>query len=315
MKHSKLVNDKNSEKRRLVSNPLLSEDAQRAVRLVEERGVSGCPYKKEIDAIVQWLAEATKDWFSSHPLDEKFQIDIPNNLSQKVDFLPIKINAIISYTDQLFTGGGRTRISFNENREIDSALIELNGYCNQYGGLIRRTILGTLYHEINHLYDAYYASLGRDKNRFYNSALRGQIMSDGSILHMITYRLFSETELNALVVSVFGDLEGMNSERQNFARDICMTQAYQVYYLILQEYRDAIDDLRYEESGVLLKQLLARGVKFKVPIHTLGDFKKALKQKTSFCLKKLIKNIGRAASLWYDKKEAEEANNITEFST
>ena len=95
MKHSKLVNDKNSEKRRLVSNPLLSEDAQRTVRLVEERGVSGCPYKKEIDAIVQWLAEATKDWFSSHPLGEKFQADIPNNLSQKVDFLPIKIKTLM----------------------------------------------------------------------------------------------------------------------------------------------------------------------------------------------------------------------------
>ena len=136
MKHSKLVNDKNSEKRRLVSNPLLSEDAQRAVRLVEERGVSGCPYKKEIDAIVQWLAEATKDWFSSHPLGEKFQVDIPNNLSQKVGFLPIKINAIISYSDQLFTGGGRTRISLNENREIFSVIpgSDRGSLCEQVGG-------------------------------------------------------------------------------------------------------------------------------------------------------------------------------------
>lgn len=317
MLNSKYTNSYSSDNKRLISNPLLPEDAQRAVRLVEERGVAGCPYKKEIDAIVQWLADATKVWYKDNQDKQEFQIKIPYKLSSKIDFLPIDINVTLRLEKYVtHSGGGATPFSINNRTgKINAVIIDLNGWFDSTGRLIRRTLLGPLYHEINHVYDAYYSSLSYNKDRFKNSLLRTQISSNNKILNWITYRLFSETELNAVVASVYGDLEGMNSDRQNFANDIVLTQAYQLYYEILQDYRNAIDNLSYEEGGYLLRQLRQHDIKFNIPIHSLGDLKKALKQKTAFCLKKLIKNIGRAASLWYDRKEAEKIKSLTEIST
>lgn len=314
MKNLKYTNSYSSDNTRLISNPLLPEDAQRAVRLVEERGVAGCPYKKEIDAIVQWLADATRDFFSQEPNAVAFNIKIPEKLTKKIDFVPITITAEICRGDMSDTGGGDINIEASNNRQITACNISLSGNCNSNGVLIRKTVLGTLYHEINHLYETYYSLAKQNPYRLNKSMQIANIRIKDSTINSICYRLFSESERSALIASVYGDLEGMDSERINFAQDITQTQAYQVYENIEKNYRQSVDNLSPNDGLLLYYQMNDAGVKFKVPIHNLNDFKKALKQKIAFCLKKLIKNIGRAASLWYDRKEVEKIRNLSTFS-
>lgn len=115
--------------------------------------------------------------------------------------------------------------------------------------------------------------------------------------------MFSETEFNALIASVYGDLEGINSKRENFANDIKNTQAYDIYLTISKNYKLLYKKIN-EENITKIKELFNEYEFHLNPYNNSTEsFVKELSRKTNFLLKQLIKGIGRTASLYYDNQE------------
>ena len=126
-----------------------------------------------------------------------------------------------------------------------------------------------------------------------------------NLFRIILYRLFCETEFNALVSSVFGDLEGLHSKRENFKQDINNTQAYYYYHLISKNYKSLYKNINDENVKKIKQLFMEYGIHLNPYNNSTESFIKELSRKTNFLLKQLIKNIGRVASVYYDTKEVE----------
>lgn len=299
------------------------EVKNKVFRLVEERGVGAFPYKNDINKIFEFVK---KQCNVLSDVDGEREIDIPFELTSKIDFinnLSIKVKIINSTHENTMynSGSGVTYFNMSDkiiNNKIDSIKIELTCYC-YYGYLMERTVYNSLYHEINHCYDAY----NDLKTNGYYKRMKGQIGKsnikikdifndkiDNELFELILYRLFSETEFNALVSSVYGDLQGMHSIRQNFQHDIQLTQAYYLWKYIGTYYKSLfkkIDENNIERIKYIFNT-------YNININPYGNsidaFIKELIRKTTYLLNDLIKRIGKTASLYYDVQEEKPTNKI-----
>lgn len=301
----------------------INEVKNKVFKLVEERGVAAFPYKKVINEIFDFIK---KQCTTISDVDGEKNIDIPTELTSKIDFIDnliITVNIINSTKENTIynSGSGVTNFRINDkliNKKINWVKIEITCYC-YYGFLMERTVYNSLYHELNHCYDAYNDLL---KNGYYkrwiNQLEKSNIQfnnifkdkEDNELFELILYRLFSETEFNALVSSVYGDLQGLKSIRQNFQHDIQLTQAYYIWKYIGLHYKSLFKKID-ENNITKIKNIFNT---YQININSYGNsldsFKKEIIRKTTYLLNDLIKKIGKTASLYYDNKEEKPLNKI-----
>lgn len=127
------------------------------------------------------------------------------------------------------------------------------------------------------------------------------------LIKSVIYRLFSTSELNALTSEVFGELKALNSVRKNWSTDIQQTKAYGLYKHYKENY-SVLENLS-DEIYCKIKQVF--GCSPFQGYHkaaSLQGFKKWFLLILKKRINELYKNIGLAASYWYDAQE--DAKNI-----
>lgn len=303
---------------RTMSN-FLKEQENKIVRLVEERGVAAFPYRTVIQQIIKW---SQTQCAGMRPNNTK-TFTVPVSLTYKIDFVKdLTINIVVEDGENLAYkhGGGVLYTNLDdtiENGKYSKAVINIKGY-SYYGILYQNTILNSLYHELNHLYEAYKELMSTKTMSLYAKGIKKSNINidwfnDNDLnnsLQLIFYRLYSETEMNAMIASVFGDLHGINSERENFSKDIKRTQAYKVYNKIKTELPDITYIFKNNPQLVkpMVKLLKKNGFEFNPYYDNEQGYVKEFNRRTQYLLKHLIQGIGKVASLYYDSKEVPEDN-------
>lgn len=284
--------------------------------LVESRGFAGAPWKKEIDKIISWIRDEVKYIYLTQQLN-KIEFNVPQDLCDQISFLTnLQIKCIGVHVDDLkklnrSLGGdvGEYKpvkiIQQNNTNVLDGIIINLCFPFKSDGNIIQRYIYGSFIHEINHAYDIYMNMVKNGNyNRFNNSAFKYTKFNDNTYIQLIIYRLFSETEFNALVASVYGDLKEMNSVRENYSVDILDTQAYKIYNNIKSNYINYVDNLNIDDCKKIYQHFKTYNIKLKCGKNVnIKTFKHVLKYKINHCLKRLLHNIGKVASYYYDENE------------
>ncbi len=306
-------------------NDMLSESAQKMVRLFEERGVAGYAWRKEITDIVRWIANHIKE----NANGEELQFSVPYDLSNKIDFFEdVDINIIAKPIGSIsfFEGG------FGSKKGMPIANIKTNKFINCYiiiccfydenGKAKLGTIIPTLYHEINHAYHAYiiWSRYNQNTRKYQESVAKykniiGLLSDDRKVIKTIIYRLFSETEKNAFVCNLYGELVADNVDRFDFWYWLPKSETYKEYKYILDNYESAIDELDIGECRYLKNAFSRYGIYLPYrEIETDREFKKAFKGKTKILLDDLIKRFGKVSSLWFDEKESNKKVDYIEFT-
>lgn len=299
------------------------ETEKKVIRLVEERGVAASKYNNVAKDIIKYCQKQcfalTSNYLNNKKEEKTIQFSIPYELTSQIDFVEnLQINVTITDDEngEKYSGGGKTNFKYSNNvvnNKIEFGEIEIYGY-SHYGILYSKTILNSLYHELNHCYEYYNDIInnnGKMSYNFFNRVKRGNPLKEdlfnndsfNKFFRDMIYRLFSETEFNALIASVYGDLEGINSKRKNFANDIKKTQAYFLYDYFKRNYKiliNAINEKNISKIKVYLDNLNIKIIPYNDGILS---YKKELTRKISHRLTRLIKGIGRAASVYYDNSE------------
>ena len=302
----------------------LTEQENKMVRLVEERGVAASPYQPVAKKIIYYCKEMLKtNKFNNMGTYKTYDFEIPKEITSKINIVKnLYINVRISdYEDKnvfCYYGGGSVTLKsidgFSDGK-INEATIQI--YAFAYNGiLIDRTLLNTLYHELNHVWDIYndFKQTGYCY-RFLKSVEKAKIPNDifdtpedNELFHIIIYRLFSETELNALIASVYGDLYdfasplGVNA-RKNFNTDYKKTAAYYIYELVSNNYKQLFNKIDDKKALRIKNFFNTVDINYSPYGNSTNAFVNELIRKTKHKLKELIKGIGRVASLVYDRLE------------
>lgn len=297
-------------------------------RLVEERGVGASKYNDTIDKVILFCQNYIKTNRKNMPDGWKFAVD--KKIVREFDFFDY-LRLVITIKDigeqpLNYSGGGRSYSyedsgTFIKNgRFIGDEEIRLYGY-SKGSNLYSRTILNSLYHELNHkIEDLHRAGNSEDKGVyqqtvFYQDIKDVKFSDDENVnnaIYNVVYRAFSTTEFNALTSGVYGDLKGIDSERKNWRTDIMLTQAYAVY----DDLRDCYgilykaDENVYKKLKEFFDDSIVQGYKKAISVM---DFKIWFLSRLSDRINTLYKNIGRAASLWYDDKEKPVDDNVGEI--
>lgn len=184
------------------------------------------------------------------------------------------------------------------------------------------TIIPTIYHEINHAYHAYiiWNRYNHNVRKYQESVSKYKniidlLPDDKKIIKTIIYRLFSETERNAFICNLYGELVAEDIDRYSFGNRLHELETYKEYQYILDNYEKGIEDLTVQECQYLKNAFNRYGIHLPYrEIKTSAAFKKAFKLKTKILLDDVIKRFGKVASLWFDEKENNEKINEIEFT-
>lgn len=201
-------------------------------------------------------------------------------------------------------------------KTLENEKIEIYCYYNGEGKVWLNSVLTSLYHELNHAYDSW-IDICKTGNfsRYNNTSLQGHLGNDieneGKYQYIgwCIYRLFSDTEYNALVSSVFGDLQGRGSTLATYSTDYKKTQAYTVYSDIKENIESEIERLTPEEAKSIWLRMKTVGISLNMKKNTVSSFKYAFLSKTNKKLNQLLHDIGRVASFYYDKSQEEKIKN------
>lgn len=173
--------------------------------------------------------------------------------------------------------------------------------------LVDKTFLNSLYHELNHLYDIF---LNYQKNGNLNRYRKDVNRTNISDIHKckeywkeVFYRLFSKTELNALIASVYGGLMGIKSQRCNFHNDYKTTLAYKAYRFFLNNLDYVLPSMDEESTCSAIKQIKRNNIYSINNDGRIDDYKRFLKRLIKNRCGKLLNGIGKVASLYYDRSE------------
>lgn len=174
-----------------------------------------------------------------------------------------------------------------------------------------------IHHELNHLYSTHQklCKLNIDDDETledykinYNKVREIYNKNDAGIGNRstplekfcyITYRLFFNSEVNALVDSVYGDLKGLDSA--SYRDDIEKTQAHRVY-CIIKEYQSELARLPIHEWEEFIPYVYKP---LNSNITDIKLFRQNFLKYTTFKLRNLFNRMGKAASVWYAPKNFE----------
>lgn len=288
------------------------------IRLVEERGYAMSQYKHVIKKIISYCQKYITNDYEKHT--SEYEIEIPKNITQLIDIVS-DLNIIINITNynkdfdniKYASGSGSASVILSnyidENNKLNKYQIIVNGI--SYNGIIlEKTLFSNLSHEFNHLYLEYKHLLKNGNNVKYYIDTRNKLISKNTkfseipqfnnYLKTIFYRLLDYSELNALINSVYGDLAGINSERDNFHIDIKNTAAYYIYKSINNYFDDFCKVLDVDDWNVIKKAY------YNMSNHrdnNLNAFKTYFIRLVKLRLTELINGIGKVASYYYDTKD------------
>lgn len=288
--------------------------------LKEERGVGAAPYRKQINNICNYAAVYVYE--NKKPnIDLKFEV--PLSLTKPISmFSELHIECTVTDDINARLGGSAPVSVFpfitKKYGMYDTPqTIRIISYANN-NVLDKRTFIGTLYHELNHKIDALYHKFNSNKeanpNGFTDVSRQGfalknlnKIKFPDEVCDMffkkIVYRLFSNSEMNALAASVYGDLLAIDSHPENYQNDIKQTEAYKEYFYIKDNF-EVLNVLPLEDYKILQKTLVSTilypsGLTDKDNVNV---FKRRFITIVGQRLNKLLHMIGKVASFYYDSK-------------
>ena len=299
----------------------LSED-ERCVK--EERGVGAAPYRKQINNICNYAAVYVYE--NKKPnVDLKFEV--PLSLTKLISmFSELHIECTVTDDINAKLGGSAPVSAFPFITKKYGAYdtpqtIRITSYANN-NILDKRTFIGTLYHELNHKIDALYHKFNSNKevnpNGFTDVSRQGFALKNlnkikfpdvvcDMFFKKIVYRLFSNSEMNALAASVYGDLLAIDSRPENYQTDIKQTEAYKEYFYIKNNF-EVLNVLPLEDYKILQKTLASTilypsGLTDKDGVNI---FKRRFITIVGQRLNKLLHMIGKVASFYYDSKRQDD---------
>lgn len=293
--------------------------------ILERGGVAAFPYAGTLENICQYVKQYIQ---TNDPVNNQWQIVIPKKLTTAIDFfeeLDLVIIVDIVQDGYFSSGGGGTIIKKNpqqylsNNNTFQNGKITIYAECDEDKNLCERTLYNSLVHELNHKFEELKNSSSKNPNRLYNDTVGLNIEASrqnfsqnpeaNQLLKDIFYRLFSSSEVNALIAGTYGDLRGMQSQRKNFLNDRNHLQSYYVYYTISSRL-SLLNELS-DEEWMNVKNFLDGKKKVTKIDHKLQSFKNKFYRMVNVYLKKLYNGIIRAACTYYDKME--DYNQIQEF--
>jgi hypothetical protein len=300
---------------------------QELIDLVETRGVGVYPFKNVIDEISDYVQSQLDGNIipkerrvlvttNGNVESEVFIIQIPETITSKFDWIDNLHIFIIVYNVENdtvitnLTGSGSTTVSKNQKiinisdkEKLSIGDIVINCYSVKRK-LLPRTLYLNLYHEFNHDWDNYNRLKKPDgdglydihKKLNYNLIVNNIQNKDKriSVYCDIFYRLWIKSEFNALVASVYGELQGMKSMNCNYQNDIKQTQAYKVYAELLCDVK-YLANLDMDGWMFIAKNL-------NIDTNNLIKYKNFFIQKTRNKLADLFHRICRTASLQYENR-------------
>lgn len=298
-------------------------------RLVETRGIGATNYTSAIDDIAGYV----ENYITANPKNTEdkngWSFDVPLTKTKNIQIfkeLHIHVNVTDIGDKELTIGKGSGNSSVYpkiygdvvDGKYAYPLDIAINSYSNGVY-LYRQTFLGILYHELNHLIEQ--LKRARSSNNIsksvynqtvtYKDAKTNIVFSNNQsvdkLIKSVIYRLFSTSELNALTSEVFGELKALNSVRKNWSTDIQQTKAYGLYKHYKENYyvfENLSDEIYYKIKQVFDDSPFQSYHKS----ASLQGFKKWFLLMLKKRINELYKNIGLAASYWYDAQE--DAKNI-----
>lgn len=296
----------------------LNEYKNRIIRLVEERGVAASRETSTVNSILWYIQKKISLNGEIYGLTTKFYV--PSRFLDGFSFLHnptilVTNKDITEHYVMLKDGSGNCTIDSNNsvvvNGKLNNVVIKIRSY-SVMNELIDRTFLNTIYHELNHLYDVF-KNYEKDKNvvRYCNDVKRisspNRIEDEKFQIYWkeVFYRLFSNTEFNALIASVYGDLQGMKSVRKNFHNDYKKTLAYKAYSFFLKNLDIGLYAMGDNDVLKIIEQMNKNGLSY-IFHHKSSDLDKTKMYIENFIkkrCKRLLDGIGSVASLYYDKVE------------
>ena len=293
--------------------------------ILERGGVAAFPYAGTLQNICQYVKQYIR---SNDPINNQWEIVIPKKITAAIDFfeeLDLVIIVDIIPDNNFSSGGGGAVVKKNPQQQLSNNNKFLTGKIIIYaesdkdGYLCERTLYNSLVHELNHKYEELKSSSSKNPNRIHNdnknlrAGASAQIFTQNQeinqLLKTIFYRLFSSSEVNALIAGTYGDLMGMHSQRKKFLNDRIHLQSYCIYYEIASKLH-LLNKLS-DEEWMNIKNFLDGKKKITKKGHGLQSFKNKFYRMVNVYLKKLYDGIIRVACTYYDR--AEEYNQIQEF--
>lgn len=317
-----------------------SNSERNIIRIVESRGMF-TNYDNIIGPIVRYVNNYIKanepDSILTYTLSDmklipvkRYIVYIPDDITNTITWVENKIIKIIVYDLKGKYVPDIDRKRFNNSNEglysvpsddkltKDGKLNEIRILVKSFsidGEVISQNLYSTLYHEVTHAFENYnrLKKNGNGLNHYFNTTKYDEIANsdesdddDETIkFKEINYYIFSNVEKNANVAGVYGDLERLNSKRENFSTDIKETYAYQLY-----EY------VKYDVIPMLGKLDNSYWEKFKDIAFTTnkinqstGRFKSDFIKSANYKLNDLLRGIGKVASQYYDDSEMKNNQN------
>lgn len=266
----------------------------------------------------------------------EYSFQIPENITHNIDFIEnfsLKINLkrfiknedsneINKISSLINDGSGQTfhtnDNTITPNKKLGEMKIIINCYMIN-NNFITHTFTGPFYHEINHAYEDYkrflrYFNDNNDKSLImYNNLRKINYIVKFTLSQSndkydkafctILYRLWTDTERNALVSHLYGALKGKNSKRENYWEDLKSTQPYIIYKQLKDEYIPLINSKPIDDEFAN---------KWKNYIHIMGynpnnidiqQFKNNFIKRCNVLLSSLFKKFGSVATEYYDLNE------------
>lgn len=281
----------------------LSEDE---ICLKEERGVGAAPYRKQISNICNYVAAYV---YENKKPNVDLEFEVPLSLTKSISmFSELHIECTVTDDINAKLGGSAPVSAFPFITKKYGAYdtpqtIRITSYANN-NVLDKRTFIGTLYHELNHKIDALYHKFNSNKETNPNGFT--DVVCD-MFFKKIVYRLFSNSEINALAASVYGDLLAIDSCPENYQNDIKQTEAYKEYFYIKNNF-EVLNVLPLEDYKIIQKTLASTilypsGLTDKDGVNI---FKRRFITIVGQRLNKLLHMIGKVASFYYDLKRQDD---------
>lgn len=285
---------------------------EQKILLCEAKGVAAIPWRKNIINIVKEIQNQL--YLKLEDIDDKsyFKIYIQNDDTKSIDFidnLSISIDCYSEtlnqkYLDNLDIGGSvitPLNIALTQQNQLPNIDIKIGVLFDDNGKIKQGVLCNTLYHELNHLYELYIDLMKNNRSYFHNksSVIGNTFWSNNEDIDRIIYRLFSTTEMNALVASVYGDCVEMNINYQNYNEKIQQTQAWIEYQYIKNNYQNVVQNLNEEEIQKL-KLFFKQHNIILWKNNSIDSFKQQFNNEIKLRLIKLLKKIIGVIGLYLD---------------
>lgn len=311
LKRKKLILEKNT----------ANEDKNNLI--FEAGGIGFSDYIPEIYRIVLYVAA----YISKYPSEnKKWNIDIPKAYTKSFkNFDDLSIHVIVEDVGEKLVkiGSGDSKLnafpmaSIENGKFVEPENINIQCYSNG-NKLYEKTLMSILIHELNHKAE----ELGREKRFELNPMqinaqtyefLDSTKLSDDENLNKyilnLFYVLFDNSELNAFSASVYGDLKGMQSKRENFKKDIRKTHAYSWFYTLSKGMH--LLSTNDKVFWTNLQQAISLStIKHKGHYKTVGEFRTWFINRSQQLLDKFYKKILTTAGYYYATQEDQEKGGI-----